>query len=99
LQWHGDRSRFQSITSQAGSDAVSGGKRFQLLKLLILKAPRVLSRDEILNAIWGEDKFPSSRTVDNAVVRLRQDLGDSEGEWIRSVRGIGYQWAGEVQRE
>ncbi len=65
---------------------------FQLLQLLIVSAPRVVSRDEILDALWGEDKFPNHRTVDNMIVRLRQMLGDAEGRFIRSVRGIGYQW-------
>jgi two-component system, OmpR family, phosphate regulon response regulator PhoB len=64
----------------------------QLLQLLIVSAPRVVSRDEILDALWGEDKFPNHRTVDNMIVRLRQSLGDAEGRFIRSVRGIGYQW-------
>lgn len=65
---------------------------FDLLKLLISSAPKVVSRDEILDRVWGEDKFPNHRTVDNAIVRLRQTLGDSDGTIIRSVRGIGYQW-------
>lgn len=68
-------------------------KDMQLLKLLIESAPKVLSRDEILNQVWGEEKFPTPRTVDNAIVRLRQVLGEQASEWLRSVRGIGYQWA------
>ncbi|MDX9731774.1 MAG: response regulator transcription factor [Bdellovibrionales bacterium] len=63
-----------------------------LLKLLIARSPVVVSRDEILNQIWGEESFPSSRTVDNAIVRLRQALGDEHSARIRSVRGVGYQW-------
>lgn len=65
---------------------------FLLLKTLIEASPSVVSRDEILNRVWGEDKFPSSRTVDNAIVRLRQVIGDVGGKKIRSVRGVGYQW-------
>ena len=67
-------------------------REFQLLQLLIVSAPRVISRDEILDALWGEDKFPNTRTIDNLIVRLRQSLGDAEGELIRSIRGVGYQW-------
>lgn len=67
-------------------------KEMEILKLLISQAPRVLSRDEILNRVWGEDKFPTNRTVDNAILRLRQLLGESAGRSIRSVRGVGYQW-------
>jgi DNA-binding response OmpR family regulator len=63
---------------------------FRILRLLIEWAPRVVSRDEILDRVWGEDQFPGERTVDNAIVRLRQSLGDRA---IRSVRGVGYQWS------
>jgi DNA-binding response OmpR family regulator len=63
---------------------------FRILRLLIEWAPRVVSRDEILDRVWGEDRFPAERTVDNAIVRLRHSLGDQA---IRSVRGVGYQWS------
>ncbi len=63
-----------------------------LLRLLVARSPAVVSRDEILDKIWGEENFPSSRTVDNAIVRLRQNLGDVHAARIRSVRGVGYQW-------
>ncbi|WII72435.1 response regulator transcription factor [Bdellovibrio sp. 22V] len=65
----------------------------KILQLLIEKSPRVLSRDEIMNEIWGVDKNPSVRTIDNIIVRLRQLLGDDGEKHIRSVRGVGYQWA------
>lgn len=67
-------------------------KETELLRLLTQQAPRVVSRDEILNRVWGEDKFPSNRTVDNTIVRLRQVLGPELNQMIRSVRGVGYQW-------
>lgn len=82
----------QSVVSENGEKEFLQARDFQLIKLLIQRAPQVLSRDEILNEIWGEDKFPTHRTVDNAIVRLRQAINDSEGELIRSVRGVGYQW-------
>ncbi|KYG70465.1 DNA-binding response regulator [Bdellovibrio bacteriovorus] len=65
----------------------------KILQLLIEKSPRVLSRDEIMNEIWGVDKNPSHRTIDNIIVRLRQLLGDDGEKHIRSVRGVGYQWS------
>ena len=65
----------------------------RVLQLLVESAPRALDRSEILDRAWGETEFPSQRTVDNAIVRLRQALGDEDGRLIRSVRGIGYQWA------
>ena len=69
-------------------------KDFKVLQLLIDRSPDVLSRDEILNKVWGEDQFPSTRTVDNSVLRLRQTLGSN---YIKSIRAVGYQWIGENQ--
>lgn len=63
-----------------------------ILKLLIEMAPAAVSRDLIMDRIWGGDKDLSPRTIDNAIVRLRQAVGDSGEQWIRSVRGVGYQW-------
>ena len=65
---------------------------FQLLELLITSAPRAVSRNEIIDRLWGEDKLGNQRTVDNMIVHLRQSLGDTNSEFIRSVRGVGYQW-------
>lgn len=65
---------------------------YRVLKLLFDSAPRAVSRDEILDKVWGEDQFPSPRSIDNTIVRLRQALQDESGEVIRSVRGLGYQW-------
>jgi two-component system, OmpR family, phosphate regulon response regulator PhoB len=84
-----------SIIDSSGKKEFLAARDFKLLKLLIDSTPRVVSRDEILNSIWGEDKFPTQRTVDNSIVRLRQALGDTDGRWIRSVRGVGYQWSKE----
>jgi len=80
------------FTGEAGQMTFIATRDFQVLKLLIESAPKVVTRDEILNQIWGEESFPSHRTVDNTMVRLRQALRDEAGELIRSVRGLGYQW-------
>jgi two-component system, OmpR family, phosphate regulon response regulator PhoB len=65
----------------------------RVLKILLAAAPAVVNRSEILDRVWGHEQFPSPRAVDNAIVRLRQALQDDGGELIRSVRGVGYQWA------
>ncbi len=70
-------------------------KECNLLLLLIQNKDKVISRDEILNQIWGEDQFPSNRTVDNCIVKLRQSLGEKGASAIQSVRGVGYKWTGE----
>jgi DNA-binding response OmpR family regulator len=63
----------------------------KVLRLLVEAAPKAMSRDAIIDAVWGEDGEASHRSVDNMVVRLRQLLGE-EKERLRSVRGVGYQW-------
>lgn len=85
-----------SIKKSNGSIEYPPVTDMKILKVLIEKTPQVLSRDEILDQVWGIDKTPNHRTVDNAIVRLRHILG-SDGEKIRSVRGIGYQWNSEEE--
>jgi len=94
LQCNGRRIELdtRSIVQPDGQREHLPTREFQLLELLLVAAPRVVSRDEILDALWGEDKFPNTRTIDNLVVHLRQTLGDAEGALIRSVRGVGYQF-------
>lgn len=64
---------------------------FDFLTLLAQNPNRAISRDEILNKVWGYDSFPSTRTVDTHVLQLRQKLSDS---LIETVRGIGYKLKG-----
>lgn len=75
-----------------GGVSFVAAKDFRVLQLLIQQYPKPVSRDQMLDLIWGEDKFPSQRTIDNCIVRLRQTIGDEDGDIIRSIRGVGYQW-------
>lgn len=84
-----------SVRKNSGQIEYPAVTDMKILQLLIDKAPRVLSRDEIMNEIWGVDKNPSHRTIDNTIVRLRHLLGEDGETYIRSVRGVGYQWATE----
>jgi DNA-binding response OmpR family regulator len=76
-------------------------KECAVLTLLLEKQGAVLARDEILDRAWAEDEFPTPRTVDNFIVRLRKliepDVGDPRV--IRSVRGVGYQLDTDAVRE
>lgn len=83
------------IVQPDGQREYPAARDFELLQLLITSSPRVVSRNQILDVLWGEDKFLNQRTVDNMIVRLRQMLGDANSTYIRSVRGIGYQWCGD----
>lgn len=70
-----------------------GQKECAILELLYTKKNEVVSRDDIITKIWGEDAYPSNRTVDNYIVRLRKWIEtDTTGNVaIKSVRGVGYQ--------
>ncbi|MGF1745105.1 response regulator transcription factor [Vibrio minamisatsumaniensis] len=67
-------------------------KEFQLLVLFVQNQSRVFHRDELLNKIWGYQAFPSTRTIDNHILRLRQKLPTLN---IETHRGVGYRLAGE----
>jgi two-component system alkaline phosphatase synthesis response regulator PhoP len=63
-----------------------------LLKLLVERQNQVVSREEILERVWGYRFSTSSRTIDNFIVRLRRYFEDNPKQpvYIRSVRGVGY---------
>ena len=67
-------------------------KECAVLKLLVERAGNAVSRDEILDRAWSADEFPTSRTVDNFVMRLRRlvEKDPANPRTIRSIRGVGY---------
>lgn len=67
-------------------------KECALLKLLYEKRGEVVSRDEILNMVWSEDEYPTPRTIDNFILKLRKwiEPDPNNPTIIRSVRGVGY---------
>lgn len=64
-------------------------KEFEMLCFLLEKKGAVLTRDQLLNTIWGYSFDGASRTVDVHIRTLRQKLGDA-GSYIQTVRGVGY---------
>ena len=83
-------------------EATKKGKRldltplqFQILKLLIQKKGEVLSRDELLDEVWGRDNvWISHRTIDSHIVNIRKKIEDdpSHPDRILSIRGVGYKF-------
>jgi DNA-binding response OmpR family regulator len=69
-------------------------KEFAILRYLASHEGQVISRDDLLNQVWGYEAYPSSRTVDNHVAGLRAKLEQdaSEPEYIRTVHGVGYKF-------
>jgi DNA-binding response OmpR family regulator len=64
----------KQIASRGKKELRLTAKEFGLLKLLILHEGEVVSRNMILNEVWGYDKFPTTRTVDTFVHNLRQKI-------------------------
>lgn len=69
-------------------------KEIQLLKLLIDRRGEVVSRDEILETVWGYDVYPSTRTIDNFILSFRKlfEKDPKEPLHFHSVRGVGYKF-------
>jgi two-component system alkaline phosphatase synthesis response regulator PhoP len=71
-------------------------KEAMLLKLLIDRQNEVVSRQQILQAVWGYDVYPSTRTIDNFILSFRKYFEDNPKKPSRflSIRGIGYKFVG-----
>jgi DNA-binding response OmpR family regulator len=69
-------------------------QEFKTLKFLLRNAERVISRDELLNEVWGYQNYPSTRTVDNHILKLRQKLEKDPANPVhfRTVHGMGYKF-------
>lgn len=67
-------------------------KEFRLLEALMSRPGRVLTRERLLDDVWGSEITVTSRTIDTHLKRLREKLGPA-GDLIETVRGVGYRFA------
>ncbi|MBU3659123.1 MAG: response regulator transcription factor [Flavobacteriales bacterium] len=69
-------------------------REVELLKLFKEKENKVISRDEILDKIWGKDQFPTSRTIDNYILVFRKifEIDPKNPIHFHSIRGVGYKF-------
>lgn len=88
-----DLRSFTAITTD-GRELTLSAREVGILKVLARRAGEVVSRDEILDEVWGAGAYPSSRTVDNFVVRLRRrfELDPSDPVHFHTVWGVGYRF-------
>ena len=70
-------------------------REFQLLQALASRPGEVVTRDELLNQVWGIDAYPTTRTIDNHIAGLRAKLESNPDEprHILTLRGVGYKWS------
>jgi two-component system alkaline phosphatase synthesis response regulator PhoP len=82
--------------ARSGKQVDFSSKEFELLKYFIGHRGEALSRDRLLEDVWGYDRFPTTRTVDAHIVRLRQKLEASpeDPRFILTVHGVGYKFVG-----
>ena len=82
--------RFEA--SKSGRALELSRKEFGVLRLLAARSGEVVTRDELLDAVWGYDRFPTTRTVDNHVALLRAKIEDDPARprFLLTIRGVGY---------
>jgi len=80
--------------SRGGSRVDLTGKELELLRCLVRYRGGIVTRDRLLDEVWGYETYPTTRTVDNHILRLRQKLEKNPGDprHILSVYGEGYKF-------
>ena len=79
---------------RAGKMLMLTAHEFKLLKFLALSPGRVFSREELLDQVWGYENYPTTRTVDNYILRLRQKLEPDPANpiFFLTIHGAGYKF-------
>ncbi|RDI94631.1 DNA-binding response regulator [Meiothermus sp. QL-1] len=100
-EFGGHRIDFRSWTVHLkdGRKEALSEREMAILRLLIERAGEVVSRDEILDRVWGQEVFPSSRTIDNFVLRLRRIFEPDPAHPVHfhTVWGVGYRFTPEPE--
>jgi DNA-binding response OmpR family regulator len=80
--------------TRCGAEVSVTAMEFRTLEFLTKNAERTISRDQLLNEVWGYNDYPSTRTVDNHILRLRQKLESdpSNPSHLLTVHGMGYKF-------
>ena len=83
----------QRLATLDGRSLELTAKEFDLLAFLVANAGRVISRDEILDAVWGRQHAADSNVIEVFICHIRNKLGDRENRVIKTIRGVGYFFA------
>jgi len=83
------------VSRSSGEPIILTIQEFKTLKCFLLNPDRIFSRDELLNEAWGYKNYPSTRTVDNHVLRLRQKLESDPSRPVHflTIHKVGYKFA------
>lgn len=87
--------RAQEATLANGEKVALSKKETMLLKLLIENKNEVVAREKILQAVWGYNVYPTTRTIDNFILNFRKyfEVDSRNPRYFHSVRGVGYKYA------
>jgi DNA-binding response OmpR family regulator len=85
---------YKTEITRGGEKVMVTTKEFKTLEFLTKNAERVISRDELLNEVWGYQNYPCTRTVDNHILRLRQklEIDPSRPSHLLTAHGMGYKF-------
>ncbi len=86
---------FEGYKAKRGSETLELSPReFELLRYLIERKGETVTRDQLLEDVWGYESYPSTRTVDTHIAKLRAKIGDSGSEprYILTIHGVGYKF-------
>jgi DNA-binding winged helix-turn-helix (wHTH) protein len=91
---------FRSEVSRSGLPVGLTAMEFKLLRFFVTCPGRVISRDELLNEVWGFENYPTTRTIDNHVLRLRKKLEPDPAcpVHFQTVHCVGYKFVPEASR-
>jgi DNA-binding response OmpR family regulator len=95
LRFGGAEIDFRSYEARRDGETIEmTRKEFAILRFLAAHPNEVVSRDDLLNEVWGYESYPTSRTVDNHVAGLRAKLerDSSQPAHIKTVHGVGYKF-------
>ncbi|ODT05419.1 MAG: hypothetical protein ABS52_01085 [Gemmatimonadetes bacterium SCN 70-22] len=103
VRFGGNEFDFRSFRGRSwdGSDQILTQKEAMILKVLAEREGEVVWRDDILEKVWGDDVLPSSRTIDNFIVRLRKrfEPDPEHPRHFHTIRGIGYRFTAADEEE
>ncbi len=87
-----DFKAYRALRNQEPIDL--SAREYRLLRYLVSKQGSVVTRDELLDEVWGYNSYPTTRTVDNHIARLRQKIENDidEPQHILTVHGVGYKF-------
>ena len=103
LEFGGNTVDFKTYEARAwdGSEHALTHKEAMILKSLSERGGEIVTREEILDRVWGYEVFPSTRTIDNFIVRLRKrfERNPEQPAHFHTVRGVGYRFTREPETQ